>query len=321
MYHYQWLVLFDFLKRICDREVYTFAVRRFMRLDPDPFPLIYLEGTHAGTIPVEFSVAAYRFGHSMVRSVYAANDKNLDIELFDERFGTLGFSTYPEDLAIDWKYLLDVSKCVRPRMCKAIDPFLADEIQNMPRPVVSSNNPNDRALGFRNLLRGNALELPSGQDVAQALHDAGYTMVNLAPDKLKLNEIPNWSRLDAITPGGGASPLRAHTPLLYYILRESELKNDGHRLGPVGSAILLEVFGGMLSYCKTSFVKTEPDWNPDPCVSKERWKWLWDEGDLDVFNRTNLIEEDDYYPFDLADVVRFIENKDPDGNRVNCCAE
>ena len=38
------------------------------------------------------------------------------------------------------------------------------------------------------------------------------------------------------------------------------------------------------------------------------------------FNRTRLIEDDDYYPFDLADVVRFVENRDTDGKRI-CCAE
>ncbi len=86
-----------------------------------------------------------------------------------------------------------------------------------------------------------------------------------------------------------------------YILRESELAGGGQRFGPVGSAILMEVFGGMLSYCDTSFLKTAPDWNPDPCLSKERWPWLWAEGYQERFSRTALIEVDDYYPFDLAD--------------------
>ena len=204
-------------------------------------------------------------------------------------------------------------------MSKKIDPLLADEIQDLP--VVDSNNPNDRALAFRNLLRGNALGLPSGQNAAAALNAAGYGMINPAFD-LQLDEIPGagWSRLDAVAPGGGSSPLRAQTPLFYYILRESEVASGGQRLGPVGSAILLEVFGGMLSFCETSFLHAEPDWNPDPCVSKERWGWLWRENYQEAFNRTQLIENDDYYPFDLADVARFVENRDTDGNR-SCCAD
>jgi hypothetical protein len=314
-YHYQWLVLFDFLKRLCDREVYKFAAKRFVSGEK---PLIYAPDKHHQlNMPVEFSVAAYRVGHTMVRSVYAANSHNLDIDLFDERFGTLGFSAFPEDLVIDWRYLLDVASSVRPRMSKAIDPLLANEIQDMPRPVVNSNNPNDRALAFRNMLRSNALGLPSGQDAAAALNAAGYTMVDPAFD-LKLDDIPGpgWSRLDALATGGGPSPLRTQTPLFYYLLRESEVASAGQRLGPVGSAILMEVFGGILTYCNTGFLNAEPDWNPDPCVSKERWQWLWKEGYKEKFKRKKLIEDDDYYPFDLADVVRFVENRDPDGNRI-----
>lgn len=313
-YHYQWLVLFDFLKRLCDRDVYKYAADRLVQ---GQHPLIYGPDAHGKLVmPVEFSVAAYRVGHTMVRSVYAVNDANLDVQLFDERFGTLGFSSFPEDLVVDWRYLLGVADCVRPRMSKAIDPLLADEIQDMPRAVVNSNNPNDRALAFRNLLRGNALGLPSGQNAAAALQAAGYP-VNPAFD-LELDQVHGWSRLDAIDRGGAPS-LRDHTPLFYYILRESELAGGGQRFGPVGSAILMEVFGGMLSYCDTSFLKTEPDWNPDPCLSKERWPWLWDEGYQERFSRTALIEFDDYYPFDLADVVRFVEGRDPKGNRVSCC--
>ena len=72
----------------------------------------------------------------------------------------------------------------------------------------------------------------------------------------------------------------------------------------------------MLHFCKTSFLSSEPGWNPDPCVSKERWKWLWSEGYKEKFNHAKLIEDDDYYPFDLADVVRFVEGLDVDGKRV-----
>ena len=134
---------------------------------------------------------------------------------------------------------------------------------------------------------------------------------------LRLDETPGagWSRLDAVAPGGGPSPLRTQTPLLYYILRESEVASGGKRLGPVGSAILMEVFGGMLKFCE-SFLHVEPDWNPDPCVSKERWSWWWQDAYQEEFSRTQLIEDDDYYPFDLADVVRFVENRDADGNRI-----
>ncbi len=54
-------------------------------------------------------------------------------------------------------------------MSKGIDPELADEIQDVPRAVVDSTNPNDRALGFRSLMRGNVMRFPSGQQAARQL--------------------------------------------------------------------------------------------------------------------------------------------------------
>lgn len=306
-YHYQWLVLFDFLKRLCDRDVFQFAAKRLLSGSGrrrNTFPLVYGPDGHGKLpMPVEFSVAAYRVGHTMVRSVYAANARHTDIELFDEAFGTLGFSGLPAELEVDWRYLLPVEDCIRPRMGKAIDPLLANELQNLPTPVVPSNNPADRALAFRNLLRGNALGLPSGQAVAGALDAAGYPGVSAAFD-LELDDVPGWSRLDALQ--RGKSPLRDNTPLFYYVLRESELRHGGERFGPVGSAILMEVFGGMLALCDTSFLSAD-DWHPDPCISKERYH-DWCHEHPDPWNHERLIEEDDYYPFELADVVRFVED-------------
>lgn len=291
-YHYQWLVLFDFLKRLCDPKVYAYAAKKLVAGDKK-FPHFYKpDKCHGLSMPVEFSVAAYRVGHTLVRSSYAVNGSHLDVELFDDAFATQGFGPIPEDLVVDWRYLLPVADCIRPRMCKAIDPFFADELQDLP--VVPSNNPIDRALACRNLLRGNAMGLPSGQDVAKALQAAGYPVG--AP-------IANWTELSGIH-----ASLAKATPLFYYVLRESQATHGGQRFGPVGSAILMEVFGGMLSYCNTSFLKHK-DWQPDPCISKEKYYW-WQEEYVDGFSHKALIEQPDYYPFELADVVRFVEGID-----------
>ena len=305
-YHYQWLVLFDFLKRLCDPCVYAHAVAKILAADPKKYPYVYQPDAHGKLrMPVEFSVAAFRVGHTMVRSRYAVNAANLDIELFDERFGTLGFNGLPEELAVDWRYLLPVHRCIRPRMAKGLDPKLADEIQAMPLPVVNSRNPNDRALGFRNLMRGNVMRLPSGQQAAQTL--SGHYGSCIDPNlDLGLEDLFNAAGLDG-------AKLGADTPLFYYILRESEVVHDCQRFGPVGSAILLEVFGGMLVHCDgTSFVHAT-DWHPDPCVSKERWGW-WTDEYQQHFDPSALVSEPDYYPFELADVVRFVGDLgDPQG--------
>ena len=61
--HYQWMIKTDFLPRICDpavvNDVFTNGRKAFeVGVSPTQLP----------TMPIEFSVAAYRLGHSMVRA-------------------------------------------------------------------------------------------------------------------------------------------------------------------------------------------------------------------------------------------------------------
>src|SRR5262249_9872729 len=75
-WHYQWAILYDFLPTIVNEETYrtvwpykydhsSFATKlpdlRFYRCRQDAY------------LPVEFSAAAYRFGHATVRSTYRVN--------------------------------------------------------------------------------------------------------------------------------------------------------------------------------------------------------------------------------------------------------
>ena len=58
-HHYQWAVVYDFLTRICGSATVTNAINTVNAPINSPFRM-----------PVEFAVAAYRFGHSMVRDNY-----------------------------------------------------------------------------------------------------------------------------------------------------------------------------------------------------------------------------------------------------------
>jgi hypothetical protein len=49
-------------------------------------------------------------------------------------------------------------------------------------------------------------------------------------------------------------------------MREAGVLGNGQRLGPVASAILLEVFGAMLLNCENTILRN-PKWKPDKCVA------------------------------------------------------
>ena len=52
------------------------------------------------------------------------------------------------------------------------------------------------------------------------------------------------------------------TPLWYYVLREAAVREDGERLGPVGSLIVGEVLLGVIDGDPASQRSVDPDWRP-----------------------------------------------------------
>jgi hypothetical protein len=63
-WHYQWIVLFDFVERLTEPGLVTRIKRegrRFYRFRERPY------------MPAEFAAGAYRLGHSMVRETYSHN--------------------------------------------------------------------------------------------------------------------------------------------------------------------------------------------------------------------------------------------------------
>ena len=69
-WHYQWVLVNDFLPTILDKQTYNSVF-------PVPYRYVTtiprLRENDLELMPVEFSVAAYRFGHSMIRPRYVLN--------------------------------------------------------------------------------------------------------------------------------------------------------------------------------------------------------------------------------------------------------
>jgi hypothetical protein len=248
IWHYQWIVLHDFLTRILDKDQLETVLnkgRRFYNFKQEPF------------IPVEFSVAAYRLGHSMVRAVYDYNRVFTPLPggvtpatlqllfLFTAKsgkFGDFADIPIPSDWIIDWRRFFQIDPNVPVNFSRKLDPFLVDPLKNLP------NVPPPNSLAVRNLLRGRSLGLPSGQSVARFMKLQPLTRAEISTG----------------TDGAVAVKHNFHieSPLWYYILKEAQVQGQGKRLGQVGSRILAEVFIGLLEADSSCFLSRCPDWKP-----------------------------------------------------------
>jgi nucleoid-associated protein YgaU len=245
--HYQHIVVYDFLKRVADPKVVDGILtngNRFYDALAEPFFL-----------PLEFAVAAYRFGHTMIRDDY---DFNLNFSpaplgllfTFTALTGDLGdFDTLPENWIIQWERF--VAPGGGRNKARRIDTKLADGLFHLQDLQGQEEQPADAArLAVRNLLRGYGLRLPTGQAVARHL---GLPVLTA-------------SQLEA----AAASPQQAQvlraarflerTPLWYYLLAEAK-HHGGQRLGPVGSTIVAEVVIGLVRRSEDSILRT-PGWVP-----------------------------------------------------------
>ena len=247
-WHYQWLVVHDYLRRTVGQEMLDSVLdtsgpvpkveRKFYDWKCEPF------------MPVEFSVAAYRFGHSQIRGRYRLNTlvggpkSNGPLPTFlpggvDEKplehFG--GFRILPEFWTIEWARFFEVDGAGKDelQLTRLIDTRLANPLKALP-PEIGGDRP---SLIDRNLTRGSRLLLPSGQDVARHM---GADVV---------------SDGDLGLPGGGPAPL------WYYILKEAEVQaKGGLHLGQVGGRIVAEVFLGLMEKDPSSYLHQQPNWTP-----------------------------------------------------------
>lgn len=311
--HYQWMIRTDFLPRIVDRtivdDVFTNG-RKFFEVHPQQddkriySPYMCLQEGDMPTMPIEFAVAAYRLGHSMIRGAYQWNrifrsggETVAALALLFNFSGTSGtlspdgniadpesgsFERLPTSWIPDLRRLYDFGEAGRQdltvepnqfNITKRVDTLLVDPLKELPLGAVNGHGttppPIHLNLAFRNLTRAGMVELATGQQMA--------AMMGITP--LTPNEVLNGD--------GGAvlaeltqaqkDALTADTPLWFYVLREAEVKGGGQLTG-VGGRVVAEVFHRAMEGSQISILR-DPTWRPSYGPS----------GDVNTFRMVDLL--------------------------------
>jgi hypothetical protein len=231
-WHYQWVILREFLPLLIGPDLtdqlLDFGADRYRPADDDePF------------IPFEFADAAYRYGHSQIRQRYQVNDSLGPVPVFPD---LIGFCEVPPARQVDWSLLFDVPGRPPAQRAKRIDGRLPESLIALPQ-AISGVEATDAyaSLANRDLQRGQAVGLPSGEAVAGTLHVEALTS-----EQVGLAEF-GWT---------------GETPLWLYVLREADALHDGDRLGPVGGRIVGEVLVGIIDADPESFRSVDRRWQP-----------------------------------------------------------
>ena len=284
-FHYQWVVLNDFLPTIVSNEVLEHVVPHVPKKSNIRLHKPHLEFYHPKEdlfMPLEFSAAAYRFGHSMVRPGYRLSETigPLSIFTFNKPLeGLTGFREFPSTWAIDWGLFVnlkpldpgnendknDPGNRSRLQLAYKIDTSLVNPLGKLPESI--AKNPN--ILAQRNLERGWRMRLPNGQDIAKAMG-----LVPLTDDKILIGKFTG-DKADII---GSIDQVdkafKENCPLWTYVLAETveskvvvkttkgDQKITTRKLGPVGGRIVAETFVGILLGDSSSFLAQDPLWTP-----------------------------------------------------------
>ena len=222
--YYQGIVIYDYLPKILDSGVLNNAIK-------GEFSALNVSDSDAVFMPLEFSGAAFRFGHSMVRTCYDLNyfrSNEAARRLLE--FTNLNKLPHPgllqrHNWRIDWKIF-------NQKNSRKIDTHISPELMDLPHTGGGD-------LAFRNLKRGAYYRLPTGQDVAQHLGVTGLSRKEL-----------QYGREEVVQAHG----FDLHTPLWFYVLAEAEQRGGG-RLGEIGSMIVAETICWLTNRSKVSILK------------------------------------------------------------------
>lgn len=294
--HYQWMLRTDHLPRIIDPalvdDVFTNG-RQFFEVTGSDYG-------DTGTMPIEFSVAAYRLGHSMIRSNYQWNrlfnssptgllqiatlfqlftftgtsgnltptDPNNPAALDDANSGT--FLRLPTNWIVDWRRLHDFTTTTLPapvppdglrNVAKRIDTLLVNPLDHLPAGTFAGREQN---MAIDDIQRNLAFRNLTRANMVRLA--SGQQMAELFGAKV-------LTPAEILTGDGAGADLTAADLLnqqqqdavvastpLWFYILR-EAEINGGKLGAVGGRIVAEVFHRAMEVSIYSIVR-DPQWRP-----------------------------------------------------------
>ncbi|MEP6900755.1 MAG: peroxidase family protein [Actinomycetota bacterium] len=252
--HYQYIVLTDFLPRI----VKNLVLETVLKEVSENANKLYQATRDNMYMPLEFSVAAYRTGHSLIRNSYNFNRKfekdrvRLDelLKLTGRGGGLSDRGGLPSIWTINWNLFFDIKNSKEQtdfNVTKRIDTKLSSFLDFLlTTPLFTINS-----LAALDLMRGRALGLPTGEEVAKIV--AQKTGAKTLDSELIQNKMPEKLR----------EVFKEKTPLWFYLLAEAEIEaepdsnTEAGKLGEVGSWIVAETFVKLIKESTPSILDEE----------------------------------------------------------------
>lgn len=276
-WHYQWLIVNDYLKKVCREDMLEFVISQEAGLYKEFYNRRRSENPDKMPIPLEFSVAAFRFGHSMVRSDYDFNrfygspvagfENHVSSASLDMLFSYTGrspnpmpiqtaaggqYEALPSNWVIDWDRFVGNNNSGSKQSTRKIDTRLSPPLENIPTEMMGIF----KRIGNRDLRRGHQLSIPCAQACVSEYNSVSGAEISY----LSKEELLSGDTGSAVADAG----FDLKTPLWFYVLKEAEVRENGERLGMLGSALVAETLVGLIVHDQDSY------WNAKS-ASAARW--------------------------------------------------